>query len=63
MKREPEPAQRMRALRQLARAARLAKRFEQSRDYLDRAVEEARNANLPKLVEEITTDIRALPSP
>jgi hypothetical protein len=53
----------MRALRHLARAARLAKRFEQSRDYLDRAVAEARNANLPKLVEEITTDIRALPSP
>jgi len=63
MRREPEPAQRMRALRQLARAARLAKRFAQSRDYLDRAVEEAGNANLPTLAEEIMTDIRALPSP
>ncbi|TLZ64642.1 MAG: hypothetical protein E6K16_03945 [Methanobacteriota archaeon] len=63
LKRAREPAQRMRALRHLARAARLAKRFAQSRDYLNQAIAEARTANLPGKVEEVTTDLRALPSP
>jgi len=62
MRRAPEPALRMRALRHLARAARRTKRTTEARDYLNRAVFEARKANLPNLVEELTTEIRALPS-
>jgi tetratricopeptide (TPR) repeat protein len=62
LRRTPEPAQRMRALRHLARAARETKRIAEAREYMTRAISEARKADLPKLVEEITIDIRALPS-
>ena len=62
LRRTPEPAQRMRALRHLARAARETERIPQAREFLTRAVSEAREADLPELVEELTSEIRALPS-
>src|SRR2546427_13061378 len=62
LRRTPEPAQRMRALRHLARAARETERIPQAREVLTRAVSEAREADLPELVEELTSEIRALPS-
>ena len=58
-----EPVLRMRALRHLGRALRLSKRFPQARAYLDRALSEARRADLAHVVEDISKDIRALPSP
>ena len=62
VRRTPEPARRMRSLRHLARAARLLQRMTKAREYVTRALSEAQRANLPRLVDELSSELQALPS-